>query len=479
MKRLLPIIGLSLPLCIACSPSPQQAKLMQTEAPIYPEYKEVTLPCNMAPVRFGLADSCSYDQALAIYSAAGKEVVVSASHGSFDISFKLWKQLLEAGKQIQVRIQIERQGKWLEYNPFSIYISPDSIDSHLAYRLIEPGYEYWYEMGLYQRNLENYDETSIINNRQTYNGCMNCHSFHQHNPDEMLFHLRKDFGGTYMVRNGETEKLPTGQHGMPQSLVYPYWHPSGKYVAFSTNQTKQVFHVTNKNRIEVFDYTSDVVVYDIDNQKIITSDAISGVGHFETFPTFSPDGKTLYFCAADSLKMPDSYDSLRYSLCSVSFDAEAGKVGSQVDTLFNSNTEGKSISFPRVSPDGKRLVFTRAAYGTFSIWHRDADLYELDLTTNEIKSLDMLNSDEVESYHSWSSNGRWMVFSSRRMDGMYTRPFITHVDEAGNYSKPFPVPQSDAHYYDRLMKSFNIPEFIQGAVETGSSKMLKVINPDR
>lgn len=478
MNRIIPIIGCTLPLLVACSPSKQQASQLKDEAPIYPEYKEVTLPCNIAPVRFGLADSCIYEKAQAIFTSGQKETVVAAKHGSFDISFSQWKELTQSSKEISIRIQIKQQGKWFEFAPFSVYISPDSIDSHLAYRLIEPGYEYWYEMGLYQRNLENYEESSIINNRQTNTGCMNCHSFHQNNPDEMLFHLRKEFGGTYMVRDGETEKLPTGQAGIPQSLVYPYWHPSGRYVAFSTNQTKQVFHTTDKNRIEVFDYTSDVVVYDIESKKVITSKEISGEGHFETFPSFSPDGRTLYFCSADSLKMPDSYDSLRYSLCSVPFDEATGTLGTQVDTLYNSNIDGGSISFPRVSPDGKRLIFTRASYGTFSIWHRDADLFEIDLSTREIKPLEELNSDEVESYHSFSSNGRWMVFSSRRMDGMYTRPFITHIDENGNYTKPFPVPQADAHYYDRLMKSYNVPEFIKGAVETGSSKMLKVIKAE-
>lgn len=475
MKRIAPLICLSLPLLIACSHSAQQATSLNEDAPIAPDYKDVTLPCNMAPVHFGLADSCVYEEAQAIFSTPQKETIIASNHGSFDISFGQWKELIHSSNEINVRIQVKRKGEWLEFAPFSLYISPDSIDSHLAYRLIEPGYEYWYEMGLYQRNLENYDERSIINNRQTNNGCMNCHSFHQNNPDEMLFHLRKEFGGTYMVREGEVEKLSTGQNDIPSSLVYPYWHPSGRYVAFSTNQTKQVFHTTNKNRIEVFDYSSDVIVYDIENKKVIKTNDISGAGHFETFPSFSPDGQTLYFCSADSLKMPDCYDSLRYSLCAVPFNAATGSIGTPVDTLYNSNTDGGSISFPRVTPDGKRLVFTKASYGTFSIWHRDADLYELNLTTREIIPLDTLNSNEVESYHSFSSNGRWMVFSSRRIDGMYTRPFITHVDGNGNYSKPFPVPQSDAHYYDRLMKSYNIPEFIKGEVETGSTKMLKVI----
>jgi len=475
MKHIVTTIVFALPLMTACSPTVQEAKPLSEEAPIFPDYKGVTLPCNIAPVRFGLADSCVVEKAIAVFTSGKQEVVIASNGHSFDISQKQWHELAAASSEISVRIQVRQQDQWLKYEPFKFIISPDSIDSHLAYRLIEPGYEYWNEMGIYQRDLESFDEKSIINNRQTDEGCINCHSFPQNNPDKMLIHLRKKFSGTYLVRDGETAKLPTGKGDIPPTLVYPYWHPSGRYIAFSTNQTKQVFHASDRNRIEVFDFSSDVLVYDIVNEKTIKSTVTAGEGHFETFPSFSPDGKTLYFCTADSLKMPDGYEQLRYSLCSTSFDAETGTLGTSVDTLFNANLEGKSVSFPRVSPDGQRLVFTRASYGTFSIWHRDADLYELNLNTGQIKPLESINSDEVESYHSWSSNGRWMVFSSRRMDGLYTRPFITHVDQDGNYSKPFPVPQKDAHFYQRLMKSYNIPEFIKGPVTTGTTKILSEI----
>jgi hypothetical protein len=75
------------------------------------------------------------------------------------------------------------------------------------------------------------------------------------------------------------------------------------------------------------------------------------------------------------------------------------------------------------------------------------------------------NSDNVESYHSWSHDSRWMVFSSRRLDGLYTRLYITHIDEQGKVSKPFLLPQKDPkRYYADLMFSYNIPEFITGPV---------------
>lgn len=163
--------------------------------------------------------------------------------------------------------------------------------------------------------------------------------------------------------------------------------------------------------------------------------------------------------------MPQSYDQLHYSLCAIDFDQEKGGFGQQVDTLYHAPTAGKSVSFPRVSPDGRFLLMTLSGFGNFSIWHQDADLYLIDLTNGELQPLAAANSDHVESYHSWSSNSRWMVFSSRRMDGLYTRPYFAHIDEQGVVSKPFLLPQESCDFYDRCMKSFNIPEFITGPVE--------------
>jgi Periplasmic component of the Tol biopolymer transport system len=126
---------------------------------------------------------------------------------------------------------------------------------------------------------------------------------------------------------------------------------------------------------------------------------------------------------------------------------------------------GRSVSFPRVSPDGKFLMFTLSGYGNFSIWHKDADLYLLNLQSKAIIALDTLNSSDVESYHSWSSNSRWVVFSSRRIDGLYTRPFIAYIDSEGKAAKPFLLPQKDVDFYHRFMKSYNIPELVTGKVK--------------
>ena len=295
------------------------------------------------------------------------------------------------------------------------------------------------------------------------------------NPEQMQLHIRAKHAGTLLLNEGTITKLDTKTEQTMSALVYPYWHPSGKYITYSVNDTKQLFHTNHLNRIEVMDLASDVVVYDVEKNEIVTAPQLFGKEVFETFPSFSPDGKTLYFCAARQQKMPDDTDKLKYHLCSISFDAETRSFGDKVDTLYHAEQMDKSVSFPRISPDGKHLMFTLADYATFPIWHQEADLWMLDLEDRKLNCLNTLNSNSVESYHSWSSNSRWVVFSSRRMDGLYTRPYIAYVFADGTVGKPFVLPQSKGDFYDKCMNSFNIPELIKGEVNVNRHELVQKV----
>lgn len=288
----------------------------------------------------------------------------------------------------------------------------------------------------------------------------------------MSLHMRSKLGGTYLCINGIIEKISPEKGGIINSFVYPSWHPSGKFIAYSSNDIKQAFHTNNDNRIEVFDTSADISVYDIENKQVLTDSLIASATVFENLPSFSPDGKTLYFCSAKAVKMPEEYKSVKFSLCAIDFDAEHGKFGNKVDTLYNSRLENGSVSFPRVSPDGNFLVYTISDYGYFSIWHKEADLYITDLRTGKRRRMNEANSDNVESYHSWSSNSRWMIVSSRRMDGLYTCPYLFHIDKDGNCSKAFPIPQHDPSFYSDFMYSFNIPEFVKDKVHLDNDALL-------
>lgn len=444
---------------------------------IFPDYRDVTVPVNIAPMNFEMLSEEGLRWRVVIRGVSDS-LIIRSDDGLISFRMGQWRRLLQenAGGQLSVEVLEKREDGWYAYLPFIVHISEDEIDPYIAYRLIPPGYSLWREMSIRQRNLKTFREKTIYSNAQGKGNCVNCHSFCDRDPDRMLFHMRAELAGTYIFRDGMQEKLDTKTDQTISALVYPYWHPSGKFVTFSVNRTNQLLHTTDPNRIEVFDEASDVVVYDIDNHQIVTSDLLSSESSFETFPTFSPDGRSLYFCSSKAVEpMPERYKDVRYSLCRIAFDPETCSFGSKVDTLYNAETLGGSVSFPRISPDGRHLVFTLSGYGNFSIWHKDADLYVADLQAGTVKPMTALNSDDVESYHSWSSDSRWMVFSSRRDDGHYTKPYISYIDAEGNARKPFLLPQKDPKkYYGMLMFSYNIPEFVNGRIDVDGRKIVKL-----
>jgi len=430
---------------------------------IFPDYTDCTIPANIAPLNFKLIEK--YQNAYVVLSCGNETWKVNANKKQFTFSQSKWKKMLNVAKggAIKVELFAKNNNKWTKFSPFEWFVPNELIDSHIAYRLIEPGYQLWNQMGIYQRNLENYSQSVIMDNKQSGNNCMNCHSFCMQNPDKMLYHMRAKHAGTLIVDGKKVEKLNTKTNQTISNLVYPSWHPSGRFVAFSVNETHQAYHMNNNNRVEVYDNKSDVVVYDVEKNEIITNPLIFSDSCLETFPTFSPDGKTLYFCTSKAFEYPNEFAQVKYSLCAISFNPELKTFGTTVDTLYKACN--KSVSFPRVSPNGKYLLYTLSDYGNFSIWHKEADLYMINLSTNEHYPLEKANSNDVESYHSWSSNSKWIVFSSRRIDGLYTHLYISYINEKGEAEKPFIVPQKNTQHYRKFMKSYNIPEFIVGQVK--------------
>lgn len=447
---------------------------------IFPDYAGVTIPSNIAPMDFCVIEPGRF--VLKISDGTDEITVRGGKDGCFDIPLRKWRRILKGafGKKIQFTVLRGGKDGWTGYDSFFMTVAPEPADSYIAYRLIPPGYVAWKDMGIYQRCIENFRQREILTNSRTGANCVNCHSFCMQNPDRMLFHSRSVHPGTVVMYDGTVEKLNTKTPQTISPLVYPYWHPSGRYVAFSNNDTHQAFFINHPNRIEVFDNSSDVVVYDTWEHTVFSSPLLKSDSSFETFPTFSPDGRRLYFCTAEAVdSVRNHYSEVRYSLCSIPFNPEDGTFGDSADTLFNARTMGRSVSFPRVSPDGRHLVFTLHTYGNFSIWHHEADLWCIDLSTSEMWPLSAANSDDTESYHAWSRNGRWMVFSSRRMDGLYTRPFFTYIDSSGHSAKPFLLPQKNPRkYYENLEFSYNIPEFISGKVRVSGRRTASALKDE-
>ena len=434
----------------ACTPTPENVQKSDLLPTLYPDYCDVTIPVNIAPLNFLLRADCE-----AVGVKAG-DLTVNYKGNEVVFDCDEWKEMLtqNAGKQIQVTVTALIQGRWIEYKTFNWNVVKDKLDPYLTYRLIEPDYEIWNHVQIQQRCVENFEVNALGHHEQLENRCMNCHTYANQDPQLSMMYVRGPGGGAILNQGGQLSKL-----NIPGS-VYFCFSPSGRYITYSTQKIIPAFHSDPSKRLEVYDSSSNVFVADMQEHRIISSPLLSDSLKFETFPTFSPDGKYIYYCEADSVILPEDIRQLQYRLVRIAFDEHTGQIGNRIDTIFSE----RSVCHPRVSPDGKMILYTVADYGTFPIWHPEADLQMMNLQTGAIDRLSIVNSRKSDTYHSWSSNSRWFVFASKRDDGLYGKPYFCYVDKDGKAHKPFCLPQEHPTFYDNNLKSFNAPELGKGKV---------------
>lgn len=468
-------------LLMACTSKTEiPAVYTDTEQPVsvYPDYKDIVIPPNIAPLNF-LVRSPGKEFVAVLEGDKGLLAATSRNGSTICFEQQAWQEFVgrHKGESLKITVYAHTGKGWVRYPSYPIRVADEDIDPYVSYRLIEPGYSLYRQLGLYQRNLTGFEEQPIYENNRTFdfkeNHCVNCHNYQNYSTRNMLFHVRTNHRGTVIARGDKIEKIDFAHDSIIGGAVYPAWHPQRDWLVFSSNKTGQAFHTLNREKVEVIDQASDLIFYDAERKEvrnIFQTDSL-----LETFPHWSPEGDRIYYCVADLRELhPGSdkvtaidflhkYDRLRYNIMSMPFDPSTGSFGNpqlEVDCAAN----GKSASVPRISPDGRFILFTQGDYGQFHIWHKSADLYVKDLKSGNVYPLEAANSNDADSYHSWSSNGRWIVFSSRRDDGSYTRLYIAYFDRDGQAHKAFLLPQEKPEQNMTLLKSYNVPELTKDKV---------------
>ncbi|MZP54065.1 MAG: hypothetical protein GT600_01330, partial [Bacteroidales bacterium] len=235
-----------------------------SQAILNPDYSSITIPPNIAPLNFRIMDKADLYLAR-FYNNEGTEFMVRSKNGEIKIPDKKWKELLKISGSGEYSIDIfaRNSGEFTKYQTITNKISQEPIDKYLVYRLIEPGFETWNKMGIYQRNLENFRQTPVMLNSLSGGNCMNCHTFARNSGKDIMFHMRGENAGTIIFKDGVYSKVNTKTDSTISAGVYSSWHPSGDFIAYSVNNIVQSFPAMPGRKIEVYDTLSDVVVYDI------------------------------------------------------------------------------------------------------------------------------------------------------------------------------------------------------------------------
>lgn len=449
---------------------------------IHPDYCDIVIPPNIAPLNFLIKEKGT-QYYIKIYSTQGTAIEILSRIPKISIPEDSWHELLSLnhGQELLIDIFIKAENKlWNKFQTINNKIANEEIDPFLVYRKIHPSHNTWSTMGLYQRNLQNFKETPVLKNDRYKYGCIHCHTFCNNRTDKISISTRsKDYKSSLLIVEGD--KI----YKIVEKFGFTAWHPSGRLLALTINYPLLILHANRNEMRDIVDIDSWIGLYYIDSEEIKKIPQLSRKDWLENYPTWSPDGRYLYFCNTKMLWTdtktvpPERYQESKYSLYRISYDIEQDKWG-KIEAILLAKETGLSMNQPRVSPDGLWLTFSMCAYSCWPSYHTDSDLYILNLKLTEETGKPVyrkmeINSDECESWHSWSSNSRWIVFSSKKGNPLFNRIYITYVDEKGELYKAFVVPHKDPTFYDSYLMTYTIPELVSEPVKATGEKLVRVI----
>jgi hypothetical protein len=452
---------------------------------IQPDYSELIIPPNIAPLNFQIREPGSAYR-VRLEADAGTPVEITTSSPIIQFPEKPWSQLLasNAGKSLRLNIWIKgADAQWKRFQTITNRIAVETIDPVLLYRKIHPVQNAWATMGLYQRRLQTFEETPFLENRRFNYGCCHCHALRNNGPDTATVAIRSGIFGNQLlaIKNGTVESI----HG---TVGYPAWHPKEPIVASAFSKPQLLLHSAKLNDMrDIVETESWLGYFHLDSSSVKKIPAADN-GKLAGSPAWSADGTYLYYCCAPNLLAVETntidaaYSQIKYDLMRIAYDVANDRWGTP-ELVLSARTLGLSIALPRLSPDGRWLFFCGTAYGCWPTYDPDSDLYAIDLRTGgngaefAWHKLD-ISSSECESWLSWSSNSRWVVFSTKRMSPLFSRPHLAYVGADGRCGKPFVLPQRDPTFYDSQLLTYTIPTLATGPMRVSQAALVRAIKSE-
>jgi len=334
-------------------------------------------------------------------------------------------------------------------------ISVDPADNAIVYRLVDPPFLARKTPDTFVRDIRGDEVRPFIRARREY--CINCHHFSSTTGRDGRLAIQVRYLGekptahrTYLaVCDLKTQRVTKTRLPFSSEMTtFMSWSPDGTKLATSANQDVSSLAPFVLDAQNTMQESSDLAVYDVSAGTCVLLEGACEPDVLETFPRWTPDGRSIVYGSAPPGRHPQM---TRYELKVIPYNDGRG---GEPRSLPGPARAGGSCIYPRFSPDGKWFSFVRTAAG--SLIKSSSDIWVMPATLDgDPWRLESNVSHAADSWYSWSSNGRWIVFTSKRDDGAFARLYLTHIDDAGHASPAVRLP-----VMEQPLMSFNVPEFV-------------------
>jgi len=136
---------------------------------------------------------------------------------------------------------LERDASLACFEAVTNHVAADEVDGYLVYRRLPSALNLYRTLGIYQRDLETFDEQPVLENRHFGNGCLNCHTFSRTDRTHGAAHP----GGGGREPDGCSSGRTRSPRWPGRRAIFPGIRV-GRLLAFSANKLSLFFHTTAK-----------------------------------------------------------------------------------------------------------------------------------------------------------------------------------------------------------------------------------------
>jgi len=362
-------------------------------------------------------------------------------------------------KEKEVLITIYRLDKGVTYKsqPVRLAISERSLDDRIAFRMVQP---------LFDPELPNaikifsFDQKLPVSLIELQGTCVGCHNY---SANTAIFNIKRGVGRKLVTATRDDQEYSLDKHAFGDFSFFTI-SPDGKHGVLVRNPLGRL--IVKKDFIEPFDYpyqAADVYIYNFEDKTLTPLKGASDRNFVEDMPSFSPDGQYVIFSRYQYSEKDGVRGIHSMDLYQVPFNN--GNGGDPVP-IKNASSNNMYQYFARYAPNGKWISFCRADGSKGIYARRSSDIYLLSTKDNSVTKLNLNLDNTMDSWHDWSSDSHWLIFSSNREKNRLTSLYLVYIDDNGKDYPPVKLVGSDN------MK-VNTPQFFQKNLNIEAIENLK------